>query len=142
MKTKLAKFAFTAMTFASVLGLSAPVMAGEASPEDISRYIKMTDVNKDGMVSKEEMMKRANAALAMSINKAGMVDSKAFMNFLLELQKTDGGVTPSYTSVMMTKADMMKKIELAFSKADTAKKQMIDQTQVSIFLAELLRSGG
>jgi hypothetical protein len=141
MKTKFAKFAMAAAIFTSLSGLSVTAIAGEASPEDISRFIKMTDMNKDGMVSKAEMMKRANAAMAASKNKDGMIDSKAFMDFLLDIKKSDGNAAPAKPAVMMSKADMMKKIDSAFAKADAAKKLMIDQAQVQMFLAELLRSG-
>ena len=141
MKTTFAKFALSAIVATSVFGLASPVFAQEASAADISRFIKMTDMNKDGMVSKDEMMARVKAALTASTNKAGMVDSKSFMDFLLDIKKSDNAATPAAPSVMMAKADMMKKIETAFSKADAAKKQMIDQAQVKMFLAELLRSG-
>ena len=58
-------------------------------------------------------------------------------SFLLELQKSDGA--PS--GYMISKADMMKKIEAKFDKMDTGKKGMLDKKQADAFLRELMKSG-
>lgn len=121
----------------SMLGLSIPAFA-DVTQEDINRFVKMYDSNKDGMVSKAELMKRASEMFdKMDTGKKGMMDDKKAMAFLLELQKSDGAV-----GHMMSKADIMKKIEAAFDKLDAAKKGMIDAKQVANLLNELMKSGG
>jgi Ca2+-binding EF-hand superfamily protein len=120
----------------SVFSLSAPVYA-DTSPEDANRFVKMYDSNKDGMVSKAELMKRAEEMLAkMPKDKAGMMDDKKAMAFLLELQKSDGGL-----GRMMSKEDIMKKVGAAFDKMDTSKKGMLNAKQAEQFLIELMKSG-
>ncbi|MEP7155121.1 MAG: hypothetical protein ABI905_05080 [Betaproteobacteria bacterium] len=122
----------------TLMGLSAPAFA-DVTPEDISRFVTMYDVNKDGMLSRTEVMKRASDMFdKMDKSKKGMLDDKKAMAFLLELQKTDG-YTPGR---MMSKADMMKKMEMMFDKVDTGKKGMLDKKQAEIFFRELMKSDG
>lgn len=121
----------------SMFGLSIPAFA-DISQEDINRFVTMYDINKDGMLSRVEMMKRAAEMLdKMDAGKKGMMDDKKAMAFLLELQKTDSYVAGS----MMPKAEIMKKIETAFDKMDAAKKGMLDKKQVEALLKELMKSG-
>ena len=42
---------------------------------------------------------------------------------------------------MVSKADMMKKIETAFDKLDAAKKGMLNKIQTEALLRELMKSG-
>ena len=136
MKKSALKVAFGALAAASMFAFSMPSLA-DASPEDINRFVKMFDTNKDGMVSKAEVMKRAAEMFdKMDTGKKGMLDDKKAMAFLLELQKTDGNV-----GQMMSKADMMKKIESMFDKIDTSKKGMLDKKQAEAFLNMLMLSG-
>ena len=121
----------------SVMGLSIPAFA-DITQEDVERFVTRYDTNKDGMISRVEVMKRAAEMFdKMDTGKKGMLDDKKAMAFLLELQKTDGG-TSGY---MMPKADMMKKIETAFDKLDAAKKGMLDRKQTEALLRELMKSG-
>lgn len=121
----------------SMFGLSFPAFA-DISQEDINRFVTMYDINKDGMLSRVEMMKRAAEMLdKMDAGKKGMMDDKKAMAFLLELQKTDSYVAGS----MMPKAEIMKRIETAFDKMDAAKKGMLDKKQVEALLKELMKSG-
>lgn len=138
MKRNLLKATLFSIFAATAIGVSAPAFA-DVLPEDINRFVTMCDNNKDGMVSKAELMKRAEAAFTKADTaKKGMVDSKQFMQFLLDLQKSDGGSN----AYMASKADMMKKVETAFASADTSKKGMLDRKQLQSFLAELMKSGG
>lgn len=135
MKKNFLKLAFGSIAIVAA-GLSAPVFA-DTSPEDANRFVKMYDTNKDGMVSKAELMKRAEEMLAkMPKDKAGMMDEKKALAFLLELQKSDGGL-----GRMMSKDDIMKKVSVAFDKMDTGKKGMINAKQAEQFLIELMKSG-
>jgi hypothetical protein len=137
MKRNTFKTTFFSLLAAAVVGVSAPVFA-DVSPEDAARFVTVCDVNKDGMVSKTEVMARAKAAFEkMDTAKKGMVDSKQFMQFLLDLQKSDGSA-----GYMASKDDMMKKIEAAFDKMDSGKKGMLDGKQLQAFLTELMKSGG
>ena len=121
---------------AAMMGLSISVFA-EATDEDINRFVIACDTNKDGMISRAEVMKRATDMFdKMDTGKKGMMDDKQFMAFLLELKKTDGGA-----GQVMSKADLMKKIGVAFDKQDTSKKGMLDKKQAAAFLAELMKSG-
>ena len=122
----------------SMMAFSVAAFA-EATEEDINRFVKNCDVDKDGMISKSELLKRATATFdKMDSGKKGMMDDMLFMNFLLELKKTDG-----YTSSgrMMSKADLMNKIETMFDKVDTGKKGMLNRKQAEHFLRELTKSG-
>jgi Ca2+-binding EF-hand superfamily protein len=126
----------TAMVGA-IFTTTSPAFA-DSSQEDLLRFVKMFDTNKDGMVSKTELMKRAEAMLAnMPADKAGMVDSKKALAFLMELQKSDGGL-----GYMTSKADFMKKMEMMFDKMDTSKAGMLNKKQLEAFLVELMKSGG
>ncbi len=121
---------------AAMMGLSISVFA-EATDEDINRFVIACDTNKDGMISRAEVMKRATDMFdKMDTGKKGMMDDKQFMAFLLELKKTDG-----VTGQVMSKADLMKKIGSMFDKQDTSKKGMLDKKQAAAFLAELMKSG-
>ena len=120
----------------AVAGLSQPALA-DLNAEDISRFVKMCDNNKDGMISKDEVMKRATMAFdKMDAGKKGMADDKKTIAFLAELSKTDGS-----NGTMVSRADFMKRIEAAWAKADTGKKGMIDSKQAMLFLQALMQSG-
>ncbi len=137
MKHSILKVLMNMIAF-SMLAISVPVFA-DATEEDINRFVTNCDTNKDGMLAKSEVLKRATATFdKMDKSKKGMMDDKQFMTFLLELQKTDG-----YTSngQMMSKADLMKKVEAMFDKIDTGKKGMLDRKQAELFLRELMKSG-
>lgn len=122
----------------SMFAVSMPSLAQSFSPEDVTRFVTKYDTNKDGMVSRVEVMKMAAEMFdKMDTGKKGMLDEKKAMAFLLELQKSDGA--PS--GYMISKADMMKKIETAFDKLDTAKKGMLDKKQTEYLLRELMKSG-
>lgn len=121
----------------SMMGLSLPSFA-DVTQEDVERFVTRYDVNKDGMLSRVEVMKRAAEMFdKMDTGKKGMLDDKKAMAFLLELQKSDGGTS----NFMISKADMMKKIETAFDKLDAAKKGMINMKQAEALLRELMKSG-
>ena len=120
----------------AMMGLSVPAFA-DVTQEDINRFVTMYDINKDGMISRVEVMKHAAEMFdKMDTAKKGMLDDKKAMAFLLELQKTDG-----YTGQMMSKADMMKKIEKMFDKMDTGKKGMLDKKQADAFVRDLMKAG-
>lgn len=128
-----------AVIAASVMAISLPALAD--SVEDANRFVKMCDTDKDGMVSKAEVMKRAADMMKkMEADKSGMVDAKKTIALILELQRSDG--TPSARPVMMSKADMMKKLETAFDKVDAKKAGMLDKKQAEAFLRELMKSDG
>ena len=128
-----------AVIVASVMAISLPALAD--SVEDANRFVKMCDTDKDGMVSKAEVMKRAADMMKkMEADKNGMVDAKKTIALILELQR--GDVTPSARPVMMSKADMMKKLETAFDKVDAKKAGMLDKKQAEAFLRELMKSDG
>lgn len=137
MKNMSLKVALASAVAAALFSLSVPAIA-DISPEDAARFVTVCDINKDGMISRVEVMNRAKMGLEKMADAKGMVDSKAFMQFLLDLQKSDGGPN----NYMMPKADMMKKVEAAFSKADTSNKGMLDKKQLQAFVAELMKGGG
>ena len=58
-KSNLSRVLMAAIATAMV-GIAAPAFA-DSSPEDIQRFVKMCDENKDGMISKAEIMKRAES---------------------------------------------------------------------------------
>lgn len=128
-----------AVIAASVMVTSLPAFAD--SVEDANRFVKMCDTDKDGMVSKAEVMKRAADMMKkMEADKNGMFDAKKTMALIFELQR--GDETPSARPVMMSKADMMKKLETAFDKVDAKKAGMLDKKQAEAFLRELMKSDG
>jgi hypothetical protein len=121
----------------ALIGLSAPAVA-DILPGDVERFVKVCDSNKDGMISKAEVMKRAADMFdKMDTGKKGMMDDKKAASFLFELQKTDGN-----QGAMTSRADFLKKVEAAFDKTDAGKKGMIDSKQTMAFIKELMRSGG
>ncbi len=121
----------------AMVGMAAPAFA-DGSPEELQRFVTMCDTNKDGMVSKAEFMKRAEEMLAkMPATKENMVDSKKAMAFIMDLQKSDGGL-----GYMTSKADFMKKMEMAFAKYDASKAGMLNKKQFEAFLAELSKPAG
>jgi Ca2+-binding EF-hand superfamily protein len=129
---------FSRIVLASLAALmvtgAAPAFA-DTSQEDIQRFVQMCDVNKDGMVSKTELMKRAEAMLAkMPASKEGMVDSKKALAFIMELQKSDGGL--GYIP------DFMKKMGAAFDKYDESKAGMLNKKQFEAFVKELSKVSG
>ncbi len=121
----------------ALVGITAPAFA-DSSQEDIQRFVKMCDENKDGMISKAELMKRAEAMLAkMPANKEGMVDSKKALAFIMELQKSDGGL-----GYMTSKNDLMKKMETMFDKYDESKAGMLNKKQFEAFVKDLSQTSG
>lgn len=74
------------------LGLSTAALEVRASDaKEMEKMVKMTDTNKDGMVSKEEFMKHAEKMWnKMDTKKVGKMDSKQFELFLKELMRSDG----------------------------------------------------
>lgn len=121
----------------AALGLPIAVLA-EATEEQIDRFVNMYDFNKDGMVSRSELMSRSSDMIdKMAKDKNGMLNDKATRALLLELQKGDG--VPS--NYMISKADLMKKIGDMFDKLDAAKKGMLDRKQAEAFFNELMKSG-
>ena len=128
---------------AIMLSLGATVTTtafADSLPGDINRYITFYDVNKDGMVSRVEMMKMAAEKIDKMADKNGMVDSKKAMAFLLELTRGDGNPVPS--SQMLSKADMMKKLGEMFDKYDNTKAGMLNKKQFESFLLDLMKSSG
>lgn len=120
----------------SMLGLCVPAFA-DVTPEDVSRFVTMYDINKDGMLSRVEVMNRmAGMFDKMDTAKKGMLDDKKAMAFLLELQWTDGN-----TGHMIAKSDVMKKIAAAFDQIDSGKKGMLDKKQAEAFIRELMKGG-
>jgi Ca2+-binding EF-hand superfamily protein len=106
------------------------------NPDDINRFVKMYDTNKDGMVSKSELMERMKKMLAsMPSDKDGMVNQARTMALLLELQKSDGGVS----GAMISKENLMKRIESAFDRMDADKKGMLDAKRTKALLEELMK---
>ena len=138
-KTKFSRVLMTLIATAfvgAIVTTTSPVFA-DSSQEDLQRFVKMFDTNKDGMVSKAEMMKRTEAMMAkMPADKDGMVDSKKALAFLMELQKSDGGL-----GYMTSKTDLMKKMEMMFEKYDESKAGMLNKKQFEAFLSELMKSG-
>ena len=130
-----------AMLVAALLGLAATATTSTAFadslPGDINRYVTFYDVNKDGMITRVEMMKMAAEKIEKMADKNGMIDSKKAMAFLLELTKGDGNPKD-----MMSTADVMKKIGAMFDKVDNSKKGMLNKAQFEIFLKDLMKSAG
>jgi Ca2+-binding EF-hand superfamily protein len=125
---------------AAMLGfaaVSSSAAFADSLPGDINRYVTFYDINKDGMISRVEMLKMAEEKLDKMADKNGMVDSKKAMAFLLELTKGDGNPVE-----MMSKADMLKKIGVMFDKMDTSKKGMLNKAQFESFLKDLMKSAG
>ena len=138
MNTRKLKTAFVAIVGALALNLATPATAG-VSIDDANHFVKMCDSNKDGMLSKTEMMARMSKMLAaMPTDKAGMLDEMRTIALLLEIKRGDGNPP----SQMISKEMLMKKIEAAFDKMDADKKSMIDAKRTMEFLAELMRSPG
>ena len=125
------------VAFAAIaMGLSAPAFA-DLNAEDINRFVRNNDANKDGMISRTEVMNRAAAMFdKMDSGKKGMLDEKKAMAFLIELQQTDGA-----SGSMISRTDYLKKVETAFNKMDAAKKGMLDMKQAEAFLKELMKGG-
>ena len=136
MKKSLLKIAMGSLAV-SMMGLSTLSFA-DVTQADVERFVTKYDVNKDGMLSRVEVMKMAALMFdKMDTGKKGMLEEKKAMAFLLELQKGDGA--PS--TFMISKADMMKKIETAFDKMDAEKKGMLNKKQAEALLKELMKSG-
>ena len=137
MKKSLLKIVLGALAV-GVLGLSMPLLADDVTQADVERFVTKYGVNKDGMLVRVEVMKRAGEMFdKMDTGKKGMLDDKKAMAFLLELQKGDGA--PS--GYMISKADMLKKIGAAFDKMDAEKKGMLNKQQSEALLRELMKSG-
>jgi Ca2+-binding EF-hand superfamily protein len=120
------------------LVVAAPAAFADGLPGDTSRYVTMFDINKDGMISRVEVMKMAIEKFEKMADKQGMVDSKRAAQFLLDLQKSDGALP----AAPMFKDDMLKMIGAMFDKVDTSKKGMLDRKQFELFLKELMKSAG
>jgi hypothetical protein len=137
MKQQFLKATLFSAVAAAMISISSPAFA-DATPEDVARFVTVCDISKDGTISRAEVMMRAGEAFSkIDTAQKGMVDSKQFMAFLLNLQKSDGG-----SGYMTAKADMMKKLDVAFNNADTSKKGQLDAAQLRAFIAELMKSGG
>jgi hypothetical protein len=133
MKSVSIRHALGAMAIA-LASLSQPALA-DLNADDINIFVKVCDTNKDGMISKDEVMKRAAMAFdKMDAGKKGMADDKKTIAFLAELSKTDGS-----NGTMVSRADFMKRVEAAWMKTDTAKKGMIDSKQAMAFLKALMQ---
>ena len=138
MKIVTLKTICASLTAAFALSLTLPAHA-DVTLEDANRFVKMCDTNKDGMVSKAEMMAHMKKTLAsMPADKDGMVDEMKTMALLLQLQLGDGNPQPK----MISKAMLMKKVEAVFTRMDSEKKSMLDAKRTMELLAELMRSGG
>lgn len=136
MKTSMLNLMASAAAIA-MFALPIPALA-EATEAQIDRFVSMYDFNKDGKLSRAEIMARSSDMLdKMNKDKNGMVDDKKAMAFLLELQKGDGAPN----SYMVSKADMLKKIGDMFDKLDTDKKGTLDRKQAEALLNELMKSG-
>lgn len=123
---------------ALAIGSAVPFVAhADLLPGDIDRYVTKYDLNKDGKLTRAEIMKMAEEMINKMADKNGMIDSKAAMLFLLELQRSDGGAP-----VMMSKQDVLKKIGAMLDKEDTSKSGVLNRAQFERFLRELMRSGG
>ena len=90
--TKALAIAALSATLASPAAFSADSkkgMAGEAM--DADHFVKMCDADKDGMVSKDEMMKMVEKVWAKAdTKKAGKIDKAQVEWFLKELMKGGG----------------------------------------------------
>ena len=136
MKTSMLNLMASAAAIA-MFALPIPALA-EATEAQIDRFVSMYDFNKDGKISRAEIMARSSDMLdKMNKDKNGMVDEKKAMAFLLELQKGDGAPN----NYMVSKADMLKKIGDMFDKLDTSKKGELDRKQAEALLNELMKSG-
>ena len=79
-----------ALSFAVI---SAPALAQQSKGEtmDADHFVKMCDTDKDGMVSKAEMMKMVEKAWSKADSKkAGKIDKASVEAFLKELMKGGG----------------------------------------------------
>jgi hypothetical protein len=79
-----------ALSFAVI---STPALAQQSKGEtmDADHFVKMCDTDKDGMVSKAEMMKMVEKALSKADSKkAGKIDKGSVEAFLKELMKGGG----------------------------------------------------
>ena len=136
MKTSILNLIVSAAAVA-MIAMPIPALA-EATEAQIDRFVSMYDFNKDGKISRAEIMKRSSDMLdKMNKDKNGMVDDKKAMAFLLELQMGDGA--PS--GYMASKSEMLKKIGDMFDKLDTTKKGVLDKKQAEALLNELMKSG-
>ena len=115
-------------------GVAVPAQA-DILPGDIDRFIVKFDRNKDGMLTRVEVMEMVQKTIDKMASKDGMVDSKRLAELLAELSKSDGGA-----GRMVSKEDAMKMVEAAFKKADAGKKGMLERAQAEAFLRELMRS--
>jgi Ca2+-binding EF-hand superfamily protein len=132
------KFATRSMLAAVLVSVSSMAFA-DLTPADLARNVTFYDVNKDGMITRVEWMKMAADKLDKMPTKAGMVDSRQAMFFLLELQKSDGGTA---APTMMSKDDVLKKAAAMFDKMDGKKAGMLDKKQFEQFLRDLEKSAG
>ncbi len=68
-----------------------PVMAGDVSKEDAEKFVTMCDKDKDGMLSKTEMMQMMEKMFDKhDTKKMGKLDKKQAEAFLKELMKGGG----------------------------------------------------
>lgn len=140
--TKSIKSSALAISIATIFSFAIALPAhADITWEDANRFVKMYDTNKDGMLSKAEMMDRMKKMMSgMPTDKAGMVDEKKAMAFLLELTRGDGN--PVAPATMISKVMLMKKIETAFDRLDAAKKGMLDAKRTMDLLADLSKAAG
>ena len=88
MKKAMLKIAAGSIVALSLAGVAMPTMADNMHAD---KFVKMCDTDKDGMVSKEEMMKHVEKMWAkMDAKKTGKMDTKQTDAFLKELMKTGG----------------------------------------------------
>ena len=86
-----AKFAAVLVAASAVAGFGTPALAQEGTQDDFMILFKMssTDKNKDGMISKAEMMKMMEQMFDKhDAKKTGKLDKKQVDAFLAELIKS------------------------------------------------------
>ena len=69
-------------------GAALPAMAGDDMNPNL--FVRMSDTDKDGMVSKDEMMKMVEKVWAKMDKSGGKMDAKQIEAFLKELMKGGG----------------------------------------------------
>jgi Ca2+-binding EF-hand superfamily protein len=125
--------------------LAAPAFAKEDSG---SPFMAQYDMDKDGMLSKQEVQRMMEQMFEKhDTKKMGKLDPKQFQIFLQELMK-DEGAKPSMAKYdmdkdgMISKQEVMRMTEQMFEKHDTKKMGKLDSKQFELFLQELMKSGG
>jgi phage/plasmid primase-like uncharacterized protein len=71
--------------------MALPAMAGDVSKEDANKFVTMCDKDKDGMMSKKEVMDMVDKMFDKhDTKKMGKLDKKQAEDFLKELLKGSG----------------------------------------------------